>query len=204
MAEFQSGMAEDLKLAPLLRMRVFAEGARISFCTALGTAGQKLKRQYMYLQEFGDAIATGELSEKQILSCAKSYGSSARTTFFKSEKLTCESYSARKAKRILDSQSRHCDSCLGDSTGGLWFSIDQVELGLTASAGDAVAVKYYLGMLRCPVNVGKNQNRRFPELIYTKTLRCPTNFSDRYLVIMQIERGMGLTFIQLCPFSCRL
>ncbi|MEP0872381.1 hypothetical protein NDA01_21435 [Trichocoleus desertorum AS-A10] len=124
--EFQLRMAEDVKLSHL-RMAAFGAGGEKQLnARHFGTAGQELKRQYKYLQGFGDAIGQGELSEKQILARAKSYGVSARTAFFKSEKLTRESYGAREAKRSLDSQARHCSSCLGHSTRGLWLPIGQV------------------------------------------------------------------------------
>jgi hypothetical protein len=124
--EFQLRMAEDIKLSHL-RMAAFGAGGEKQLTPRhFGTAGQELKRQYKYLQGFGDAVAQGELSEKQILSRAKSYGMSARTAFFKAEKVTRQDNGAREAKRSLDSQARHCSSCLGHSTGGLWLPIDQV------------------------------------------------------------------------------
>ncbi|MEP0872112.1 hypothetical protein NDA01_20050 [Trichocoleus desertorum AS-A10] len=125
-AEFQLRIAEDVKLSHLRMAAFVAGGEKQLNARHFGTAGQKLRRQYKHLQGFGDAVAQGELSEKQILARAKSYGVSARTAFFKSEKLTRVSYGAREAKRSLDIQSRHCSSCLGHSTGGLWFRIDQV------------------------------------------------------------------------------
>jgi hypothetical protein len=124
--EFQLRMAEDIKLSHL-RMAAFGAGGEKQLTPRhFGTAGQELKRQYKHLQGFGDAIAQGELSEKRILSRAKSYGMSARTAFFKAEKVTRQDNGAREAKRSLDSQARHCSSCLGHSTGGLWLPIDQV------------------------------------------------------------------------------
>lgn len=90
-AEFQLRIAEDVKPSHL-RMAAFGAGGEKQLnARHFGTAGQELRQQYKYLQGFRDAIATGELSPKQILSRAKSYGVSARTAFFKSEKLTRQS-----------------------------------------------------------------------------------------------------------------
>lgn len=124
--EFQSRMAEDLKLS-YLRSAALGSGGRQGLTNRhFGKVGQELKDQYAFLRNFGEAIAAGELSEKQILARAKSYGISTRTAFFEAEKITRQANGFNQAKRTRDPQAQSCPDCIRYSTNGQWFPINQV------------------------------------------------------------------------------
>lgn len=113
LAEFQTRVANDLKLSHL-RMATIASGGKDGLTPRhYGVAGAELKRQYRYLMSFGQDLADGKLTEKQAIARAAQYGESSRTAFFKAELVTREAEQWDQAKRLLDSQAQHCNSCLG-------------------------------------------------------------------------------------------
>lgn len=110
-AEFQTRMAQSLKEAHLRNAAVGAGGAKQFTPTHYGKVGAELKKQYKYLYGFGQDLQAGKLTEQQILTRAGSYAKSARTSFFEAE-FTSRGKVGFYAKRLLDAQSQHCQSCI--------------------------------------------------------------------------------------------
>lgn len=123
---FQERMADELKLSHLRSAMLASGGEKQLTPRHFGAIGQELKRQYQYLYGFGHDLANGKLSAKHAIARAKSYGLSTKTAFYQAEKITRKGHGATEAKRSLDSQSRHCISCLNHSTRGRWLPIDNV------------------------------------------------------------------------------
>ncbi|MFK0731396.1 MAG: hypothetical protein ACFKPT_02705 [Gloeotrichia echinulata GP01] len=111
-AEFQTRMAQSLKEAHLGVAAVGAGGAKQLTPTHYGKIGAELKKQYKYLYGFGQDLQQGKLTPEQILRRAGSYSKSARTSFFAAE-FTSRGKVGFYGKRLLDAQSRHCQSCIG-------------------------------------------------------------------------------------------
>lgn len=116
-SEFQTRMAEDIKLSHL-RMASFGAGGEKQLTPRqFGLVGAELKKQYKFLGNFGQDIAAGRLSEKQILARAKLYGRSPAISFYNSERVARVENGFNQAKRLLDPQAAHCAECITYATG---------------------------------------------------------------------------------------
>lgn len=109
--EFQARMAQTLKESHLRTAAVGAGGVQGLTPTHYGKVGAELKKQYGYLAKFGEDLAEGKLTPDQAINRAGLYGKSARTSFFNSE-FTSREKQGFYAKRLLDPQARHCQSCI--------------------------------------------------------------------------------------------
>lgn len=110
-AEFQTRMADSLKESHLRVAAIGAGGTRQLTPTHYGKIGAQLKKQYKFLHGFGQDLADGKLTPEQAIRRAGSYAKSAKTSFFESE-FTSRGKYGFYAKRLLDAQSRHCNSCI--------------------------------------------------------------------------------------------
>ena len=110
-AEFQTRMAQSLKESHLRNAAVGAGGVKQLTPTHYGKVGAELKKQYRFLHGFGQAIADGKLTEAQIIGRAGMYAASSRTSFYQAE-FTSRGKFGCYAKRLLDPQSQHCESCI--------------------------------------------------------------------------------------------
>ena len=110
-AEFQTRMAQSLKKSHLRVAAVGAGGLKRLTPTHYGKVGAELKKQYGFLNGFGQDIADDKLTEQQIIRRAGSYAASSRTSFYNAE-FTSRGKLGFYAKRLLDPQSQHCSSCI--------------------------------------------------------------------------------------------
>ncbi|WP_445634524.1 Phage head morphogenesis domain-containing protein [Nostoc sp. DSM 114161] len=110
-AEFQTRMALTLKESHLRVGAIGAGGTKQLTSAHYGKIGAQLKKQYKYLHGFGQDLAEGKLTKEQAIRRAASYAKSAKTSFFESE-FTSRGKVGFYAKRLLDAQSRHCQSCI--------------------------------------------------------------------------------------------
>lgn len=136
--EFQRRMAHDLKLSSLRTSALGAGGVKQLDAAHFGreyvpvsfprqhrlAVGQQLRVQYKYLGGFGDAIASGKLTEKQIIARAASYASSVRIGFYRSE-LIGRGRQGFECKRLLDAGARHCSSCIAHQRHA-WTPVEEV------------------------------------------------------------------------------
>ncbi|MFB2768576.1 hypothetical protein ACE1AT_04690 [Pelatocladus sp. BLCC-F211] len=110
-AEFQIRMAQTLKESHLRNMAIGAGGVKRLTPTHYGKIGAQLKKQYRYLNKFGQDLAEGKLTKEQTIRRAGMYAKSARTSFFEGE-FTSRGKYGFYAKRLLDPQAQHCSSCI--------------------------------------------------------------------------------------------
>lgn len=110
-AEFQTRMAQSLKESHLRNASLGAGGVKALTPVHYGKVGAQLKKQYGFLNGFGQDLADGKLPPEQAIRRAGSYAKSAKTSFFEAE-FTSRGKVGFYAKRLLDAQSRHCQSCI--------------------------------------------------------------------------------------------
>lgn len=126
--EFQQRAVDDLKLSHL-RMTILASGGKSQISSAqYGATGRLLRDQYQYLEGFAQDLAAGKLSAARAIARAGMYGGSSRTAFHAAEKIARGREGFIEAKRSLDPGARHCSSCLGYSTNGLWVPLEQIVM----------------------------------------------------------------------------
>jgi hypothetical protein len=126
-ADFQRAIAQELKTS-YIQLAIVASGGKDRIGSRqYGAIGQILKEQYKLMDNFGKAIATGELSKAQIRARAGSYSRSLKVAFHAAEKATRKGDGFTQAKRNLDSQAQHCRSCIEYETWG-WVGINEIVL----------------------------------------------------------------------------
>ena len=124
-ADFQRAIAQELKNSYIQTAMVASGGKDRMGSSQYGAIGQVLKGQYRLIDNFGQAIANGELSKAQIRARASSYSRSLKIAFHAAEKATRKGDGFNEAKRNLDSQAEHCESCIVYAGWG-WVGIDRL------------------------------------------------------------------------------
>lgn len=128
-----------------LRMTTLAAGGKdqLGF-KHYGAAGYQLRNQYEYLSKFAADIAGGNVSVKQALNRSRMYASSIRLTYHRVQQISRADYGFNEAMRVLDPQSRHCDSCLRHATGRRYRPVEQVTPpGVDCECGQQCRCKIY-------------------------------------------------------------
>lgn len=104
---FQLSAANDLKNTHI-QIGLLANGGGV-----LDKAVEvELGEQFDRLDKFGGEIASGRLSVPQIRQRTRQYANSARLSFYRVEALSKARSGIKTGKRILDTQSKHCTSCI--------------------------------------------------------------------------------------------
>lgn len=124
--QFQQRAAEDLKLSHLRSAMLASGGRSLTTQAQYGSVGRLLREQYSYLDGFARDLAAGKLTPSQAIQRAGLYGASSRSAFYQAEKIARTRENFKEAKRSLDAQSRHCESCLAYDTQGKWLPLQQV------------------------------------------------------------------------------
>ena len=125
LAEWQNRMAEEIKLSHL-RTSAFGGGGKQQLTQRhYGYVGNQLYKEYQALDGFAQALARGELTQEQALRRSAMYADSARISFFQSEKTTKE-VDGLYGLRRLDSQSQHCEDCIGYDTQGRYVPASEI------------------------------------------------------------------------------
>lgn len=162
--EWQRQFAQTIKESHL-RMSALGAGGKDRLTNAhFGSVGGLLRKEYGYLDNFAKGIQNGEYSEKYILARAGLYAASTRKSFFKGEQIARAIAGVTLAKRVLDSQAKHCSDCPAYATSG-WVPIEDI-----VAPGEACKCG---GRCRCSI-VYKEAERR-----------SPINLSDRLEAIME-------------------
>lgn len=127
--EFQIRFAEELKMAHL-RLAAFGAGGREQLTPQhFGYVGQTLKQEYAYLDGFARDLATGRLTESQVLARASMYAESIAQSFHRSEQQT-KSRDGFLGKRSLDVGAYHCPSCPAYATSTFIPAAEIVPVGV--------------------------------------------------------------------------
>lgn len=126
LGEWEKRFATTLKDSHI-RMAVFASGGKENTTRrAYGATGYNLRQQYDRLDGFAHALKDGELTEKGAIARSRLYAKSIKETFYQVEKQVREDEGFTVAKRWLDSQAKHCASCLLYTTKGEWRRVGTV------------------------------------------------------------------------------
>lgn len=162
-SEWQKEFAQTIKESHL-RMSALGAGGKDRLNNAhFGSVGGLLRKEYRYLDNFAKGIQNGEFSEKYILARAGLYAASTRKSFFKGEQISRVVAGVTMARRVLDSQAKHCSDCPAYATPD-WVAIEDVVV-----PGEACACG---GRCRCTI-------------IYKAGGRSPVNLSDRLEAIIE-------------------
>lgn len=126
LAEFQLRMAEDLKLSHI-RLTGLAIGGLNKFNTEYyGLIGNQLAFHFQRLNQMAALIESGKMPPEVVLKRVQRYAGAAKTSFYRAEKKRKSQLGFNEARRELDPQAQHCDSCVLHSTNGKWLPISEV------------------------------------------------------------------------------
>jgi hypothetical protein len=130
---FETSLILGLKKATIRAYIVGADGKPTA--KHYGSSGLHLRQKYADIHKFVGKVSRGELSEAQIRDRLKRHARSIQTAAARSEKITKALDGFDLAKRSLDPQSRHCDSCLRYVTDGFVKLSDVVARGVNCECG---------------------------------------------------------------------
>ena len=117
LSEWQERMAASVKSSHL-RQALMGSGGKLQMTQQqYGFVGSRLAKEYQAIDQFAQALARGEVTEKQALARAAQYGRSTALSFHQAEKVT-RIRDGFVGKRSLDPQARHCEECPIYSTQG--------------------------------------------------------------------------------------
>jgi hypothetical protein len=126
LSDWEQRFAQTLKESNVRALALGAGGKARLTQRHYGSVGYQLQQQYKYLDNFAQQLSGQKLTEAQAIRRSGLYASSVRVTFNRSEQISREAEGFNEARRSLDPQAMHCDSCLVHSTNGLWIPADQV------------------------------------------------------------------------------
>jgi hypothetical protein len=106
-ANFQFSSASDIKDVHIQLGLLASGGGKLDKAVE-----EELSGQFDRLKRFGSEIVEGNLSVPQIRARARAYSNSAKLSFYKMEVLSKSRSGIKTGKRRLDSQAKHCQSCL--------------------------------------------------------------------------------------------
>lgn len=123
LADWQTGMMREIKNTHL-SSAALAKGGWAQMTPAdYGRVGAEVKKQYAYLDNFAQQIASGEQRlDGVFLRRADMYFEAGRGTFHDVERLEKGKRGMTEERSILDPSARHCDGCLQEAARG-WVSI---------------------------------------------------------------------------------
>lgn len=135
LAEWQSGMLEQVKLAHVASAASARGGWAQMSQSDWGAAGQLIRTQYDYLRNFSNQIANGEqLLNGSALVRAGMYGDAARCTFEETRRRYEKLMNGMELERRVLGESDHCEDCLDAADEG-WQPI-----GILPAIGDSVCL----------------------------------------------------------------
>lgn len=130
---FERSLISELKGATIRAYVVGANGTPTA--KHYGSSGMHLRQKYADLHRLTERISEGALSEAQIRDRLSRHARSIQTAAARSEKITMALDGIDLAKRSLDPQSRHCNSCLGFVTDGFKPIAEVTPRGVNCECG---------------------------------------------------------------------
>ena len=165
LAKFERSLLTEIKSATIRSYIIGADGKPTA--KHYGSSGLHLRQKYADIHKFVEKIGKGELSEAQIRDRLNRHARSIQTAAARSEKITKALAGYDLAKRNLDPQASHCNSCLGYTTNGFIPIADVIPRGVNCECG---------ANCRCLVTYKKSGNPLNP-----LTLADSINKKDREL-----------------------
>lgn len=165
LANFERLLLADLKEATIRAYVVGADGKPTA--RHYGSSGLHLRQKYADIHNFVEKIGRGELSEAQIRDRLNRQARTVQTAAARSERITRVLAGFDLAKRTLDPQSSHCQSCLRYATSKFVPVTEIVPRGVNCECGSNC---------RCIVFYKKSENPLNP-----LSLAEAVNIKDREL-----------------------
>ncbi|HLE52711.1 MAG TPA: hypothetical protein VI755_11650 [Anaerolineales bacterium] len=135
LAEWQSGMLEQVKLAHTASAASARGGWAQMSQSDWGAAGRLIRTQYDFLRNFSDQIASGEqLLNGTALVRADMYGDAARGTFEEMRRRYERTMNGMEFERRVLGEADHCPDCLDYAAEG-WQPI-----GTLPAIGDSICL----------------------------------------------------------------
>jgi len=126
LSEWQERMAASVKSSHL-RQALMGSGGKLQMTQQqYGFVGSRLAKEYQAIDQFAQALARGEITEKQALARAAQYGRSTALSFHQAEKVT-RIRDNFQALRSLDAAAQHCPECIEYDTQGQWIPAQDVK-----------------------------------------------------------------------------
>lgn len=122
-SDWQEAMAMELKAMHAQATIIGAGGRENVTQSDWGRLGNRLRREYGYLNRFAKQITNGDLSEAQIRNRMGMYGEAIWSSFWKANRAQHDRSGFTEERRVLDDGAIHCDDCPRFARRG-WVPID--------------------------------------------------------------------------------
>lgn len=121
-AEFQAVLAHEIKMAHVTARMIGVGGAEMMDARHFGSTGGLLRKQYDFLDRFGQAIQDGKLTEKQITLRSMMYGQAApRDDFERGRRISHKDAQFDEERRVIQS-GKPCAGCQSEAGRG-WYPL---------------------------------------------------------------------------------
>ncbi len=117
--QWQGSVREALKLVHVQAAIIGNGGRETMVATDWGRIGQRLRVEYAYLQNFANDLLGGRVSVAQSLARIGLYAQAIRGSFWEGASIRQEKQGYSLMRRILDSQAKHCQSCINYAARGI-------------------------------------------------------------------------------------
>lgn len=111
-AKFQQQLFDEVKTLNLQSAMLAAGGKNNVDESIYKIVNNSLEETALRVVSFGEDISNGSLSVTQIRARSKQYALTVKKTYYAVEKKVKKEAGFLSAKRVLDNQARHCESCL--------------------------------------------------------------------------------------------
>lgn len=117
--QWQSSVREALKLTHV-QAAIVGNGGKDTMVQAdWGKIGQRLRREYAYLQGFARDLLDGRISSAMALARIGLYAEAVRGSYWEGATIRQGKQGYSLMRRILDSQAKHCQNCLDYAARGI-------------------------------------------------------------------------------------
>jgi hypothetical protein len=121
LSTWQRQAAQELKESYITNMLISRGGVNAVTQADYGRQGGRLASEYRYLNNFAQEIASGNLSEAQILARIDQYGNGVQKAYYDGLTAANEEAGLTEERRILN-DAEHCDDCVDYAAEG-WVKI---------------------------------------------------------------------------------
>jgi hypothetical protein len=117
--KWQSMVREAIKTAHIQAAVIGYGGIDKMGSVEYGRIGQRLRAEYAYLQGFARDLLGASVSSAMALARIELYAQSVRGSFWEGASIRQEKQGYSLMRRILDSQAKHCQSCINYAARGV-------------------------------------------------------------------------------------
>lgn len=121
-AQWQEMMREEIKSTQLTTLALVKGGWKQLTQSDFGTVGNRIKEQYLYLEEFTQKLIVGSIrTDGQFMNYARMYAASARIGYHEEQQAMLEAAGYTSELNVLH-PAEHCGQCV-DCTSRGWVAI---------------------------------------------------------------------------------